>query len=456
MDQITQQIAEFASRLRFEDLPAEVVEAARVRVVDAVGCAYGGADSPTSQVTDAVLTRLSEGVGEGWQLGRPAPDLTVEEAAFANTTMIRYLDYNDWYPGGHPSDTIGGLLALAAAPDVTGQKLLTATVVSYEVFIRITRSSGFRKLGFDQGLAMGVATGAAMGNLLGLGADTIGSAVGILAASGVPTRATRSGTLSMWKGCATAYATRNAAWVVRLTRAGMTGPPEAFQGRNGIQDLVTGAFDLEPFGPDGGDYLITRTSLKFWPVCYHLQAAAWAGLELREQVGDREVERLDVGTYWEAWRDTGSERDKWDPRSRETADHSLPYVLAWTLRHGPIGKQAFEQSEFLDPALRPAMDKIGVEVDDEVQAAFPETPTMKVTAGLADGSEVAVRVARPAGHADNPMTQEQVESKFVSLAYGPLGGEDRAREVFATWWDALVGPGELPMAASAVGEAAQR
>ena len=249
------------------------------------------------------------------------------------------------------------------------------------MFSRITSASGFRKKGYDQGFAMGVATTAAIGNLLGLESDTIAAAVGMIAASGVPTRATRSGQLSMWKGCATAFATRNAAFVSMLAQAGMTGPPAPFEGRNGLHDLITGPFSLGDLDdiPEA-DYGILATSLKYWPVCYHCQAAVWAGVRLREQLDPSDVESLEVGTYWEAWRDTGSEADKWAPTSRETADHSLPYVLARAFSYGPIDSTAFEPKAYLDDSLRPLMNRIRVEVDEQVQAAFPDLPTLRLRA----------------------------------------------------------------------------
>lgn len=452
MDDTTVRIAEFAAGLRYEQLPAPVVAAARTRLVDTIGCALGGLSSPPMAAARRVAVPVAAGAElAGWQLGRAAPDLPADLAAFLNTTMIRYLDFNDWYPGGHPSDTFGALLALAGAPGVTGRRLLTAAVVSYEIFARITAASGLRRRGFDQGFAMGVATAAALGNLLGLDRAAIGAAVGIVAASGVPTRATRSGQLSMWKGCATAYANRNAVFITQLARAGMTGPPAAFEGRNGIHDLVTGPFQLAPFGER---YELLRTSLKYWPVCYHAQAAAWAGIALRDRLRDRaaagDLASIDVGTYWEAWRDTGSEPDKWDPASRETADHSLPYVLAWALTHGTVDARAFEPASYRDPALRPLMKRITVRVDDQVQAAFPETPMLRLTATTHDGRDIPVEVVNPAGHADNPLTEAQVRSKFESLAAPLVGGAGPAGELFTRWWAAATAATPPPMTYSVI------
>lgn len=456
MDALTAQIAEFAAQARYPHLPGAVTEAARVRIVDAIGCAFGGRDSPTlASVRPLIMpVAAADGTLLGWQLGRRTADLPADLAAFLNTAMIRYLDFNDWFPGGHPSDTIGGLIAFANAQGVTGRRLVTATVVSYEVFARLTVATQFRKRGFDQGFAMGVATVAAMGNLLGLDAATIGHAIGIIAASGIPTRATRSGQLSMWKGCATAYAIRNAAFLVQLAAAGMTGPPAAFEGRNGLWDLVTGEFALEPFGTAATDFKITRTSLKYWPICFHLQAPVWAGVQLRERVNVEAIESVSVGTYWDAWRDTGSEPDKWDPMTRETADHSIPYGLAWALEHGGLDQRAFEPAAYRDARLRPLMRRIAVAVDDEVQAAFPERSMVRVQAVTRSGERVEVEVDNPAGHVDNPLTPDQVRAKFITLAAPQLGGQTAAMAVFDAWWSIADEGTQVPMARSAIPESA--
>jgi 2-methylcitrate dehydratase len=452
MDGLTTQIAEFAAQLQYGDLPEEVIQTARVRIVDAIGCALGGSASPTLAAAGQLAVPVAAGGGAltGWQLGRAGADLPVDLAAFLNTAMIRYLDFNDWFPGGHPSDTVGGLIALAGAQGATGQGLITATVVSYEVFARLTAATDFRKRGYDQGFAMGVATAAAIGNLLSLDAAAIGAAVGIIAASGVPTRATRAGQLSMWKGCATAYAVRNAAFAIQLAAAGMTGPPAPFEGRNGLWDLVTGEFALDPFGATVADYKITTTSLKYWPVGTHLQGPVWAGLRLRELTDVAAIESLAVGTYWAAWRDTGSEPDKWDPTTRETADHSIPYALAYALEHGGIDQRAFEPGAYRDPGLLQLMSRITVAVDDEAEAAFPRHPMARVRVVTRGGERIDIEIVDFAGHPDNPMTDEQVREKFRGLARPVVGGQARADAIFDAWWDITAQGAPIPMAETVV------
>jgi 2-methylcitrate dehydratase len=118
-------------------------------------------------------------------------------------------------------------------------------------------------------------------------------------------------------------------------------------------------------------HFIPRAKIKFWPVVYNMQALVWAALELRKKVKIEDIEAIDVETYWSAWHESGSEPAKWDPTTRETADHSLPYILAWTLRHGLIDHNAFVPESYLDPSIRPLMNRVTVRVIDEFEKDFP-------------------------------------------------------------------------------------
>src|SRR5215510_13034933 len=117
---------------------------------------------------------------------------------------------------------------------------------------------------------------------------------------------------------------------------GMSGPGNAFDGRNGLWEKVTGPFQLAPFPNQGGAYLTPRVQLKYWPIETNGQAAVWAALELRSKVNPSGLKAIDVFTSKFTWFEIGSEREKWDPKTRETADHSLPYIFARALVDGPI------------------------------------------------------------------------------------------------------------------------
>ena len=434
MDGTTQRIVDFALGLRYEDLPADVVRAAAMRVFDSVGCALAARDvDPVRISLAATFQVIDDGRPSGRVIGYPELRVTPEAAVFLNSTMIRYLDFNDWAPNGHPSDMIGAFLALADFPGVTGETILTATVAAYEVFIGLTRASALPSLGWDQGFALGIATAAGLGVLLGLEREALGNAVGILAAAGIPTGATRSGELSMWKGAATAYAARNAVFVTMLARDGITGPPEAFEGRRGIWPLVTGEFDLS-LGVSGR-YRILDTALKPWPACYHAQAPIEAAVQLRAQLGDAVLTSIDVGTYREAWRSIGSESAKWDPQSRETADHSLPYMVARAVVDGEVTAASFRPEAYLDAGLRPLMSRITARADDAATAAYPDAILATLVAQDDRGGEYRIDIANPLGHPANPMSDEQLRAKFRRLTLEYLGEGARLDAAIADWED---------------------
>jgi 2-methylcitrate dehydratase len=260
-------------------------------------------------------------------------------------------------------------------------------------------------------------------------------AIAITATANVPTRATRAGNLSMWKAAATAFSVQSAVTATELARAGMTGPEAPFVGRHGLVEQVTGPLELPPFGTGGGDYFIPRAKIKYWPVVYNMQALVWGAIELRASLAGRAPRSIEVGTYWSAWHESGSEPAKWSPRTRETADHSLPYILAYSLRHGAIGHEAFEPESFLDPAYQEVMRLVTVRVEDDIEKDFPETIRMRLR-GVDELGEVHdIEVVNPLGHEKNPVSDSDLYEKFRRLCLPRLGaaGADRA----AAAWRAI-------------------
>jgi 2-methylcitrate dehydratase len=428
MDAITSQIADFAAALAYRDLPPEVVHAARQHLIDSLGCAIGGYRCEAA----AMGRRLGRGAvpaahpGRVLGFGEPA---TADSAAFINTAMIRYLDFNDTVHGGHPSDSLGGLLALAEAAEADGARLLTAMVVSYEVTTRLIAAMRLRDRGWDQGVFIGIAVAAGIGNLLRLSAEQIAHAVAIVAVANVPLRTTRAGNLSLWKGAATAFAGRNGVFAALLAAEGMTGPEAAFSGRHGMFEQVTGPIELRPF--DAG-YLTPSVGLKYWPVENSAQAGVWGALKLRETMPLDAIAAIDIGTNRAAWHEIGSEPAKWDPQTRETADHSLPYIFARALVDGGITVASFDRAAYLDPALRPLMAKIEVHPDDTVEKFFPEKVVMRIAASDRAGRLEAIEIADPRGYARNPMDDGEIDAKFLGLA-APALGQPRAAEALAAF-----------------------
>ncbi len=356
-------------------------------------------------------------------------------AAFANTVLVRYLDCNDTYAArgtGHPSDMIPAVLAAADAHRADGRTVITAIAAAYEVFCRLADKVPLK--GWDQGMfaAIGAACGA--GKILGLDQAATGNAVSIAITSGVPLGVTRIGELSMWKGCATAAAIRTGVFAAELAAEGMTGPGHPFEGRDGLwQHLGIDVPKWERFGGRGEPFRITGTSFKAYPSVIHTQGPIGLVLELRQNVAAAQIESVRVATYGEAVRRTATEAEKWDPETRETADHSIPYLVAAAFQDGGVSPTTFAPSRVKDPALRPLIKKLTVVEEPEFTRRYPAESCARIEVTTTDGRRLSAETSHPKGHYRNPLTDREVEEKFRALASGALGAAGCDRVLAAAW-----------------------
>src|SRR5439155_17601430 len=209
MDKTTDTLARYVTSLRYHDLSPRAVREAKRHLIDSLGCAMGGHGSEPAVIARRLAPEWN-GASSARLLGVGRPT-TPEAAAFANSAMIRFLDANDTYiarGSGHPSDMLGALLAAAECQGASGKDLLLALVAGYEVFGALADQISLRDRGWDQGVFVAPAAAAGAGLLLGLSATQMAEAIAIAATANVATRQTRAGALSMWKGCATAAATK--------------------------------------------------------------------------------------------------------------------------------------------------------------------------------------------------------------------------------------------------------
>lgn len=434
MDQLTEQIARFATELTFDHLGDEIAHLGGQHLIDALGCALGAHDCEPAAIGRHLAAGQTPGMFAGRTLFQDST-LPVEIAGFINACMIRNYDFNDRYPGGHPSDGLGSHLAMAGAMPIAGKDFLASVLVTYEIFIRLSEYSNMRHLGWDQGFAVGISATAGICNLLGLSLEQTANAIGMTATSTVPLRVTRSGELTPWKNVATAFAARNGVFAATLASEGMIGPGNAFEGRCGLFDNITGEFEISKFPTEGGAFDFTKVLVKYWPLETNGQPVVWAGMELKEKIAAAEIENIDsIEVFCDAFckHEIGSEPEKWDPQTRETADHSLPYILAKSMIEGPLTVASFDEVQVRDPALRPLLNKITVTVDEEIEALLPDTMMVRVVAKMADGTTHEVECANPPGHPANPMTDEDIAAKFRAQGE-PVLGADRCGEVIEAW-----------------------
>jgi 2-methylcitrate dehydratase len=427
-DATTRAVAERAAGLTSESIPAPVLDAARLRVADALGCICGGWHAPPALVAQRLAGRET-GIAPARVLGTGQPT-TVEAAAFANGIAARYLDYNDTYMGvsaGHPTDMVPALLALAEAEHRSGRELLESVVVAYEGFGVIAKQLSVRSRGWDQGILveLGVALGAA--RLLRLDSTATAHAVSLAVTMGVPPRSTRAGELSMWKGAATSFSARSGLLAARLAAEGMTGPPLPFEGKDGLWAQATGEFGVGPFG-DPDPWLVASSAIKFYPAEFNAQAPIELVLELRGTVAVDDVASIDIWTYWSSYDEIGNEPEKWAPETRETADHSLPYLVAVALLEGDVTVDSFDEPHLRDPAIRALMAKVAVHHDPEITAQWPAKLGNRLRLTTGDGAEHVVASDFSRGHPARAPQPSDIEHKFRVLAAAALGeaGTDRA------------------------------
>src|SRR5437773_212060 len=136
---IAQTLADYAVKLRYEDLPAEVVRTVKRTIIDTIGCAIGGYEAGPSQIAIKLARNVS--ATPGATILCSGAKTSHELAVFANGVMIRFLDFNDGYitpkGGGHPSDTLASLLSTAEVTGASGRDLITATALAYEAFCKL-------------------------------------------------------------------------------------------------------------------------------------------------------------------------------------------------------------------------------------------------------------------------------------------------------------------------------
>jgi 2-methylcitrate dehydratase len=433
MDATTEHLSNYACRLTYDDLSPEAVHQVKRTLIDTLGCAAGAFDGEPAGVARRMASR-AQGDPPARVLGA-GQRTSMELAAFTNTVLVRYLDCNDTYAArgtGHPSDMIPGVLAVADGHKADGRAVIPAITVAYEVFCRLADQVPLK--GWDQGMfaAIGAACGA--GKILGLDRAAMGHAVSIAITTGVPLGVTRIGELSMWKGCATAAAIRTGVFAAGLAAEGMTGPGQPFEGRDGLwQHLGVEAPKWERFGGQGEPFRITGTSFKAYPSVIHTQGPIGLVLELRPQVAPAQIASVRVATYADAVRRTAAEAEKWDPRTRETADHSIPYLVAAALQDGAVTPATFAPSRIQDPALRPLIKKLTVVEEPEFTRRYPAESCTRIEVTTTDGRRVAAETSHPKGHYRNPMTDQEVERKFRGLASGALGAAGCDRVLAQAW-----------------------
>src|SRR5262245_17636740 len=173
----------------------------------------------------------------------------------------------------------------------------------------------------------------------------------------------------------------------------------------GFFKQVSGPFQVAKLGGElsgDTDFMIKKTSIKFWPAEYHSQSAIHAALELRKQIGDvGRIAALEIHSFDAAVDIIGKDPEKWRPKTRETADHSLPYCTAVALTDGDVTLESFSEKRLRDESLLALVAKISIRRDGALTARYPRGIPNRLVATLVDGRKLSAENEFPRGHDQN-------------------------------------------------------
>ncbi len=432
MEHVTRPMAEWAAKLQYDDLPAEVVHAAKRFLMDAAGCALGG-----SQQHDAALMRdvLSSIAGPG----RATVMVTGEQidpvsASLLNALMIRVMDYNDIYwkqDPSHPSDLIPAAMAAAEQAGASGRDLIVGIVLAYEFEQRLCEVSfpGIRELGWHHATLTAAAAPIAAGRMLGLDAGQIQHAIGISASRHCTTGSVTAGKLTMMKNTVDPMATQSGVLAALLAQKGYTGPEHVLDGKEGFAHVFDSEWKWDVLTEGlGTSWRILQCGMKFFPTeaLTHAPISATLDLVTGNDLTPDDIEQVTIYSLERA-ADILADPSKYDPHTKETADHSLPYVIAAAIAEREVTPRQFRPEKIEDPAIRAQLHKVKVIADPEIERLFPQLQRVRVVITTTGGQTFETQLDYPKGDARNPLTDDEIAAKMSALADGVASAEELER-----------------------------
>ena len=414
-----EQLAAYVIRARYEDMDETIRRELKIRILDSLGCALGAlGGEPIRLIRDLIRDFGRGGSCTLIGFGRAAPD----RAAFYNSALVRYLDFNDSYLAKgetcHPSDNLGAVLAAAEYARRSGRDLLNALAVAYQVQCRLSDVAPVRARGFDHTTQGSYALAAGISKALGLDRQRTANALAICGTAFNALRVTRTGALSHWKGLASPNNAFCCTHGTFLAARGITGPPEVFEGNKGFMDAIAGPFEID-WSQEGFDR-ITRTILKKYNAEIHSQAAIEGTLELKQSNGFRayDVEKIVIDIFDVAYHiiGGGEEGDKTVVRTKEEADHSLPYLVAVALLDGQVMPEQFAPRRIAGSDVQDLLKRVIVREKPEYSRRFPDEHPCALTVSLKNGETLRREKQEYEGFHSRPMSWDMAIEKFGRLA----------------------------------------
>lgn len=426
-----EQLAEFVVRASYDDLSQAARAQLKVRILDALGCAIGALQGEPigllkAQIKDFDGSGICTLVGGG----QTAPD----RAALYNCALVRYLDFSDAYLAKretcHPSDNLGPVLAAAEYAGQSGRDFLAALAVAYQVQCRLSDEAPVRARGFDHTTHGSYAVAAGVSRALGLDRVRAANAIAICGTAFNTLRITRTGALSHWKGLASANTAFCCTHATFLAMRCVTGPLGVFEGNKGFMEAIAGPFEIA--WPKEDLERVTQTILKKYNAEIHSQSVLEGILELKEEQHFRaeEVEKIEVEIFDVAYNiiGGGEEGSKTLVRTKEEADHSLPYMIAVAILDGQVMPEQYRLDRLQRRDVQALLHKVAVRPDGDFSRRFPDEMPCRIILTLSSGRVLVKEKRDYVGFRTRPMSWEDVVNKFERLS-APYADPGLRREV---------------------------
>jgi 2-methylcitrate dehydratase len=427
---VTALISRWAAGVKFSDLSPDAVHQTKRFLLDAIGCGLGGYQQHDVAIALRVLNEVAA-PGQATVIGS-GKKMDVVHAAFANSLMIRCMDYNDIYwkqDPSHPTDIFPAAIACAERAKSNGQELMVGLALGHEFEMRLCEAAfpGIRERGWHHATFTALVSPIVAGRMLHLPWEQIQHAIGISTSARATLGAVTAGKLTMMKNTVSPMGTESGVLAALMASEGYTGPEHVIDGKEGLVHVLGPEWKLNLLTDGlGQSWRITQCGMKFFPTEALTHAPISATLDLIKDydLKPEQIAKVHIRSLARA-ADILADPSKYDPRSKETADHSLPYCIAAAIVDRKVTPVQFTPEKINDPQIRAQLRKIEVVADPEIEKAFPALQKVAVTIVTTDGKQLSKQLDYPKGDPRNPLSDVEVEEKFAALADGVIS---RARQ----------------------------
>jgi len=435
---VTAQMSRWAAGLKYSQLSKESVYQAKRFLLDSIGCALGGYQQHDVKIALEVLGEIA-GRGPATIIGN-GRRMDPVSASLANALMVRCMDYNDIYwkqDPSHPSDIFAAAIACCERAGGNGKELIVGLVLGHEFEMRLCEAAfpGIRERGWHHATLTAFVSPIVAGRALHLAPEQIQHAIGISASRHCTLGAVTAGKLTMMKNTVDPLATQSGVLAALLAEKGYTGPEHVMDGKEGLTHVFGPEWKLHLLTEGLGEsWRITQCGMKAFPseALTHTPISAVLALVKTNDLHPDQVEKIQIRSLARA-ADILSDPSKYDPHTKETADHSLPYVIAAALVERQVTPLQFTIEKILDPKIREQLRKVEVVADPEIEKVFPALQRVIVNIDSSDGRKFSKQLDYPKGDPRNPLSDQEVEEKFSALAEGVLSKSAQTRVKDAIW-----------------------